>query len=72
MNVKIKSGMQSEAIRKLSTYLDQHPEEGVAMAMSIMVDLCRHMTISQTEEWISLLDEVISKDLSWSTSTDDD
>lgn len=72
MNVKIKSGLQSEAIRKLSTYLDGHPEEGVAMAMSIMVDLCRHMTISQTEEWISLLDEVISKDLSWSTSTDDD
>lgn len=72
MNVKIKSGLQSEAIRKLSTYLDMHPEEGVAMAMSIMVDLVRKLTITETEQWITLLDEVIAKDLSWSTATDDE
>lgn len=72
MNVNIKAGLQSGCLRKLSTYLDQHPEEATGLAISLMIDLCRHMTITQTEEWCNLLDEVIAKDLSWSTATDDE
>lgn len=72
MNVKIKSGMQSEAIRKLSTYLDGHPEEARSLCESAFIDLMRHLTITQTEEWLRLLDDAIVNDISWSTETEEE
>jgi hypothetical protein len=70
MNVRIKGGLQSEALRKLQTYLDAHPEEAAGLAMSLMVDLVRKLTITETEQWITLLDEIIDKDISWSSETE--
>jgi hypothetical protein len=35
-----------------------------------MVDLVRKLTITETEQWITLLDEIIDKDISWSSETE--
>ncbi len=69
--MNIKSNLQAAAFRKLCVYLDDNPDEARALAESIFLDLLKHLTITQTEEWVIDLDRMAELNMSWSAETDD-
>lgn len=69
-SVRIKSELQARTLRKLCAYLDAYPAESRALAESLMIDLLKHLTITQTEDWCNELDRMLELSVSWSAETE--
>lgn len=68
--VNIKGNLQSRALKTLQTYLAAHPDEARALAESLMIDLLRKLTITETEDWIEQLRRMQELAISWEAETE--
>lgn len=68
--INIKGNLQSRALKTLQTYLTAHPDEARALAESIFIDLLKHLTITQIEEWERELDIINELSVSWEAETE--
>lgn len=70
MKVNIKGNLQARALATLQHYLDDHPAEARALCESVFLDLCRKLTITETEQWIDELQRMHELSISWEAETE--